>query len=100
MKRLVLTAVVKTKGKAKVRIKEAVPYEPGLYDFGNQYPFIKNVWINEFDGYYMGRMIINDDYSIDYLNEHFYIPEGCTVTIEKRFIRRTVFIIIQPEDVD
>lgn len=99
MKRLVLTAIVKTGDSIKVRVKEAVPYKPGLYDFGCEYPFIKNVWLNEFDGYYMGRIVINNDLSIDYLNEHFLIPCGCTVTIERRFIRTTIFIIIQVEEI-
>lgn len=100
MKRLLLTAVVKRCNSVKVRAREAVPYEPGLYDFGCEFPFIKNVWLSVYDGYYMGRIVVNDDYSIDYLDEHFRIPNGGTVTIEHRFVQMVVYIIIQVEDVD
>lgn len=94
MKRLILTGIVKYQSKTIARTREAVPYKPGMHDFGCEYPFTKNAWINAYEGYYFGRLTINDDYTIDYLDMHFKIPKDGTVTLQQRFVEQTIFVII------
>ncbi len=92
--RLIISAAIKYPDKIMERGKEAVPYLPGEYDFGYEYPFSKNIWLSVEKGYFFGRMTINEDYSIDYMCRQFFLPESGTITLEEALPGRTIIITI------
>lgn len=92
--RLIITASIKYPNKTIDRAKEAVPYLPGEYDFGYEYPFSKNIWLSMEKGYFFGRMTINEDYSIDYMCRRFFLPESGTITLEEALPGRSISITI------
>ena len=63
-----------------------LPYAPGSYDLGDEYPFSKNVYTGPDTGYSFRRLYIDDDMRIRYLDED-YRP---AITAERghMFVRR------------
>jgi len=103
MYRLVITArtYIPSEDRIIPSAKVAIPYEPGFYDFAYDFPFVKDMWLGDFEIYSFGRLTINEDYSIEYLDEVFTIPLEGVYTVEKAFVYRTfriTFEIFPTED--
>ncbi|MBQ2988098.1 MAG: hypothetical protein IKM00_03005 [Clostridia bacterium] len=57
------------KGKTQETVHKILPYAPGEYELGPEYPFSKNVYTSVDSGYYFGRLYVKDDMRIRYLDE-------------------------------
>ena len=76
-----------------------LPYVPGAYDLGEEYPFSKNVYTGPDTGYSFRWLYINDDMSIRYLDEDprpAITPERGHV-FERRFGSDTVIVAVREE---
>lgn len=103
MYRLVITARTHIPSEDRMipNARVVIPYEPGSYDFAYDFPFVKDVWLGDFDIYNFGRLIINDDYSMKYLDEVFTMPLDGVYTVAVPFVYRTyriTFEIFPTED--
>ncbi len=87
MYRLVITARIfyPSENRTIPLARVAIPYEAGMHDFAYDFPFVKSMWLDPFEIYSFGCLTINDDYSIEYLDEVFTIPLEGVYTVVKEF---------------
>ena len=97
MYRLVITARIYIAEQDRLipMAKVALPYQPGLHDFAYDFPFVKSMWVDLYEIYSFGCITINDDFSIEYMDEVFKIPLDGIYTVEKAFVGRTYSITFE-----
>ena len=76
-----------------------LPYAPGSYDLGDEYPFCKNVYTGPDTGYTFKWLHIDEDHRIRYLDKD-YMPKvegGSVLAFERRVGNETIKVCIYEE---